>query len=168
MPVVAGLNTFANVCGYFNGQTPVNNGYGCNHPHQEEWDLVRLEKNEQCYYPKKDGDDLKRQILNIALRKKYGSYDKIIAATKTKSGQNYVKKVREKLLYDNDFLAQFNCKKQGRCYSFSCPLANECDLEDLKNHDTSLYENWKDEEYGPDESGAQLMLIHDDNFIKRL
>lgn len=79
-------------CGHFNSETNVNNGYGCNHPEQEE--------------KEKDWDG------NI----------------------------------------------QGKCYSFSCPLASEADLEDMKKYDKDLYKEYKNEEYDPTESGAQYML----------
>ena len=58
--------------------------------------------------------------------------------------------------------------KQGKCYSFSCPLANQCDLEDLKEYAPDLYEYWKDEEFDPSESGADLMLITDEPLISAL
>lgn len=28
------INNLANNCGYFDGETRINNGYGCNHPEQ--------------------------------------------------------------------------------------------------------------------------------------
>lgn len=37
------INTLANHCGYFNGKTNVNNGYGCDHPEQEETEDIELE-----------------------------------------------------------------------------------------------------------------------------
>jgi hypothetical protein len=49
-------------------------------------------------------------------------------------------------------------KKMGKCYSFSCPIASEADLEDLKTHDKGLYEIWKDEGYDPSDCGGNLML----------
>jgi hypothetical protein len=32
-------------------------------------------------------------------------------------------------------------------------------LEDLKNLDTELYEDWKNEEHDPRDSGADLMVV---------
>ena len=34
-PIILEINALANICGYFEG-SEVNNGYGCNHPDQEE------------------------------------------------------------------------------------------------------------------------------------
>ena len=50
----------------------------------------------------------------------------------------------------------------GKCYSFSCPLASEADLEDMKEHDRKLYDDWKNEEYDPPECGAEYMVLSDD------
>ena len=66
-PIIVGIDDLMRVCGYANGETHVNNHYGCDHPDQEETDIDRDTK-----------------------------------------------------------------KEQGKCYSFSCPLAGECDLQDLK------------------------------------
>ncbi len=50
-------------------------------------------------------------------------------------------------------------KPHGKCYSWSCPLANEADLQDMKNHNMDLYNDWKDEKYDPSEMGGQYMLV---------
>ena len=53
-------------------------------------------------------------------------------------------------------------KEHGKCYSWSCPLANEADLEDMKEYDMKLYEDWKDERADPTEMGGQYLVIYDD------
>lgn len=53
-------------------------------------------------------------------------------------------------------------KEQGKCYSFSCPLANEADLSDLKEYDIYAYEEWKDEVGEPADNGAELLVIYDE------
>lgn len=35
-PGPLGMDEVANMCGYFNGETDLHNGYGCDHPDQEE------------------------------------------------------------------------------------------------------------------------------------
>ena len=42
----------------------------------------------------------------------------------------------------------------GECFSCACPLAWEADLEDFKEHDQHLYEEYKDETYEPADVGA--------------
>lgn len=36
----------------------------------------------------------------------------------------------------------------GCCYAFDCPLAYEADIEDLKDFDPILYDQYKNDEYG--------------------
>jgi hypothetical protein len=73
------INALARRCGYFNSDTNVNNGYGCDHPNQEQTDLDE------------------------------------------------------------------NGEEQGKCYSFSCPIAYEADYEDLQKLDPDLAEEYKDD-----------------------
>lgn len=42
--IVVDLDSLANVCGFFNSETPVNNHYGCNHEDCGETELVRVNK----------------------------------------------------------------------------------------------------------------------------
>lgn len=163
--MVVDLDSLANVCGFFNGETPVNNHYGCNHKDCSETELVRVNKNGEH---ERKGSKLERQILMAALRKKYGSWGNIEKASKTKSGIEFIKEIKHNKIYDQEFVEKFGCKRQGKCYSFSCPIATQCDLEYLKEYDTERYNDWKDEEYDPSECGADLMLVTDENLIEAL
>lgn len=58
--------------------------------------------------------------------------------------------------------------QMGKCYSFSCPLATECDLEDLRDHSKDYYDEWKNAKCDPAEAGAQLMLVFDKDLIEKL
>lgn len=58
--------------------------------------------------------------------------------------------------------------QMGKCYSFSCPLATECDLEDLRDHSKDYYDEWKNKPSDPAEAGAQLMLVFDKDLISKL
>lgn len=112
---VVHIDELANVCGYFTTQTDANNHYGCNHPDQEEFEMLY-----------KDSDGYTHR-------------------------QNKEPKA-----------------KQGKCYSWSCPLATECDLKDLKKYSPEDYEDWKDCEYDPSEAGANLVLVSDEELIEKL
>ena len=149
------LDELVAICGYFTGGTPVNNGYGCTHPKCEEKEIVRLN------YPdsRPHDEQFKQKLFMIAMRKKYGSMHQIIEAVKTKDGKQYAIKVKSELIHDDSFLKQFGCKQMGKCYSFSCPVANEADLEDMKELDNELYNEWKDEEYDPCDAGGDYMII---------
>lgn len=52
----------------------------------------------------------------------------------------------------------FSKQHPGCCYGWDCPFTFEADLEDLKKHDTYLYKEYKDEEYGPNESGSGWLI----------
>ena len=162
---VVDLDEFTRVCGHFNGNTPVNNHYGCDHKDCEEKEIVKVDKNgEHNRFP----DRVEQKILWACLRKKYGSWKNIVKASETKEGKEFINDVRHNKMYDADFIAKFGYKLQGKCYSFSCPLASECDLQDLQEYDQELYEEWENEEYDPSEMGANLMLVRDEKLIQAL
>lgn len=163
--LVVDLDELIRVCGYFNSDTPVNNFYGCNHPDCEEKEIVKVRKDgEHERFPR----NIEQRILLISLRKKYGSWQNIQKAIETEEGKSFANDIKFNKIHEPDFIAQFGCKLQGKCYSFSCPIASECNLEDLKEHDTDLYNEWKNAKYGPSESGAELMLITDEKLIEAL
>lgn len=143
-PKLIHLDELANTCGYFTSDTIVNNAYGCNHPNFEDSELVKL--NDPYTY----ADSQKVRLA--LLRKKYGSWGQIMEAEK-----EAVKWVRE-AEFDDELLKEIGVRKQGKCYGFSCPLAYECDLADLKEHDTNLYNEYKDEELGPEGVGADWLI----------
>ena len=165
-PIVVHLDTLTNYCGYFTSETDVNNGYGCNHPDCSEKQLVKAEEHDP-YAKYKYENDLRRKITLAAMRAKYGSVASIEAAMQTEEGRAYLEEVKSKL-WDNEFVSKFGCKMQGKCYSFSCPIATECDLEDLQELDEYYYNQYKDEEYEPSESGANLMRVDDPELIQQL
>lgn len=159
--LVVDLDSLTNVCGYFNSETPVNNYYGCNHKECGENEIVKICKDGSHKRTK----NIEHKILLASLRKKYGSWSSILKASETEEGKNFINDIRHNKIHEHEFIAQFGCKLQGKCYSFSCPLANQCDLEDLKEYAPDLYDDWKYEEYDPSESGADLMLITDEPLI---
>lgn len=57
---------------------------------------------------------------------------------------------------DIDFRTE---KPHGKCYCFSCPLGHEADLQDMKDLDQELYDDWKNEEYDPSEMGGNYLVI---------
>jgi hypothetical protein len=116
-----GINDFANMCGFFNGETYVNNGYGCNHPKQEETEIQWIDDPQL----RPHDDRFERKIILALLRRKYGSYKNIIAASETEEGKKYIIEIRKKLLFDNEVLGTLKLKRQGKCYAFSCPLGRE-------------------------------------------
>ena len=122
------IDEMTRICGFFNSQTTVNNHYGCNHADCEETELVKVDKNGNHY---RCEEKLERQITLIALRKKYGSWAEIMKAYETVEGKTYLAEIKHNKIYDPDFVAQFGCKIQGKCYSWSCPFGNKADEEDI-------------------------------------
>jgi hypothetical protein len=50
-------------------------------------------------------------------------------------------------------------RQHGKCYAFNCPLAPEADLQDMKELDQELYDEWKNEEYDPTEMGGNYLVV---------
>lgn len=139
------LDNLTAICGFFNSDTCANNGYGCNHPQAEEFEYVKA--NDSYRYVKEE------KVRMALLRQKFGSYHNIL-----KNKQDAWEWI-QKAQFTDDELLKINVKKQGKCYSFSCPIASEADLEDLKKYDIDLYYDWKDEKHDPSEMGAELMVF---------
>jgi hypothetical protein len=48
-------------------------------------------------------------------------------------------------------------QEPGCCYSWDCPLAHSANIEDLKEHDPILYEEYKDTVGAEEECGDWLI-----------
>lgn len=101
------IDELASICGYFTTKTDANGGYGCNHPDQDEYEM--LYKDEHGYTHRYD--------------------------------------LREPQV------------RQGKCYSFSCPIASKCNLEDFKEYDPEIYDEIISN--NPGESEMWLEVIAD-------
>lgn len=97
------------VCGYFTYDTDANNGYGCNHPGNDEYEMLW-----------RDGDGYTHR-----------GYD----------GDNTRPKVR-----------------QGKCYPSSCPIARQCDMGDLYEHDRDAYDGIIRDNPGEDAGYLNLVV----------
>ena len=92
-------------------------------------------------------------------------YETIIRAAKAAAFQDSRFPKLQKEEYANIFIKEIGAKWFARCFSFSCPLASEADLEDLKEHNHWGYEEWKNEKYDPTEAGGDFMHVHDDKVL---
>ena len=45
MKKIISLDKLCDICGYFTSRTDANNGYGCNHPDQEETEMLYKDKS---------------------------------------------------------------------------------------------------------------------------
>ncbi len=53
---------------------------------------------------------------------------------------------------DQEEFEMINNRKVGKCYSWSCPLGPKADLQDMKELDPDLYEEYKSEAWGEEGS----------------
>ena len=161
-PKIIHLDELINICGQFNSNSPVNNGYGCNHQEcgDGEFMLIQQDSNSQFYFYNYC------ENIETKIYQRHGIFSKkqLVEIKKDKIFRRFFEKLK-KDPYNEIFLKEVGVKWFGKCYSFSCPLATECDLEDLKKHDSEYYDEWKNEEYEPNEAGGNLMLIHDDGVL---
>lgn len=114
--LIINIDELVCICGYFTSETDANNGYGCNHPEQEEFEM--LWKDEDGYT--------------------HRGYEKDKSKPKT---------------------------KQGKCYSFSCPLCSKCDLEDVKDYDPDDYKRLFEEYNGNIEKMEDEIEAYDNMVI---
>lgn len=66
------LDSFTCICGHFNSETPeVNNGYNCDHPNVESYEMIENKKIGKCYAfgcplaPEADKEDLKNWDIEL-------------------------------------------------------------------------------------------------------
>lgn len=55
--------------------------------------------------------------------------------------------------------------KQGKCYDYSCPLACRCDVQDLKEHQSDMLEDYKDED---DADVADYVVCFDEEVLQKM
>lgn len=130
-------------CGHFCGNTCVNNGYGCTHPENEEFEISKIGVEDKRYA---DDDRILLLIFNLEMRAKYGNLNKFKSAIESsKEDLTYALEIKNRLAYcDKQLLAKYGFKIMHKCYSFSCPIAVRADYEDMKQFDSYLasgYEN---------------------------
>ena len=124
------IDDLTRICGHsYSLEEPIiNNGYNCNHPNCEETAFVKHDNE----------IDLMEETT------KY--YFKISSGKKKRLKKKISKKLQD--LYNNDtdsLIKLLKIKCIGKCYTFSCPVAFHADLQDMKELDNDLYEEYKAE-----------------------
>jgi len=112
------IDNLVRYCGYFTTETPVNNGYGCNHGDQEEYEYY-IGKNTYI----ENIHNLRWYIADLLTKRK----------TKLNCNKRFRKKMflRADIIIVENNLEEYGIKKYGKCYCFSCPLGYEADKEDF-------------------------------------
>ncbi|MCP4493146.1 MAG: hypothetical protein GY820_38480 [Gammaproteobacteria bacterium] len=141
MDKIIHLDELTRYCGYFETETGVNNGYGCKHPDCADHAILNT-----------DGYQVD---ISIKIMNHYNKYN----LKKIRHLKKQVRLCRKALADPDDWMKKHGYKWAGKCYTWSCPIAIEADLEDLKKWDTDLYNDWKNEPHDPSESGADLMVV---------
>ena len=122
------LDTMVEICGYFytDNKNWCNNGYNCSHKDCE--DKVLFDKNGN------------KVDLDKMIRKYYQQFNLKRKRVLKKKNKEYRQK-RNNTAY---WVEKFNLKYVGRCFSFSCPLANRADLQDMQELNKELANEFED------------------------
>lgn len=118
------IDNVSSSCGFFNSDTVVNSGYGCNNKDCEDGSHVIIGNyhwGEDQYI---DGHFI--SILAKRMTKRNIKCNRRLA-------KKFVKKARA-IEFDNKELKKYGFKWQGACYTFTCPLGYEADEQDFKEH----------------------------------
>lgn len=120
--IITDLNSVCNDCGFFNAESPVNNGYGCKHPYNDDGEFLD-NKGYVIKYPE--------DIIAKSFTKRKISCNRRLA-------KKFIKKTRKLSFYEQKkHLKKLGINFYSKCYSFSCPIAWEIDFEELKNYQNS-------------------------------
>jgi len=130
-PILLPLEELTNNCGFFNPYTIVNNGYGCDCPDCEEHELIFIKKDEENYL----NTDYPQNILAMRMTKRNLRCNKRLA-------KKFVKKAKILISNKNNKkFKKYGMRCQGKCYSFSCPLAWQADRDDIEEYDPDFFES---------------------------
>ncbi len=124
------IDDLANVCGFFNSETPVNNHYGCDHSDNEEKELMQKVNGEYDYaFRHNKHSDKWLFVAKILGKRKFSSKRRVKKAVKKYNSTDF----------DNNNIKKYGLKLQGKCFSFSCPLCYEADEEYCEENGIEYY-----------------------------
>ena len=143
--IITDLNTLCANCGFFNQGSPVNSGYGCNHPDAGEYEYI----NNQ-------GDCVKNERDHIAIS---------LTKRNIKCNRRLAKKFIKRALGLNDeerhtAIEKTGYKFYGKCYSFSCPISYEVSFDSINDYENASEYDWiESEDQMPYGWGDELMSV---------
>ena len=131
------LNNLTDICGYsYSDDVNINNGYNCNHPDCDDYEYVKNDSIVDLT------EEIRKYIINMIRGRKKRIRNKLIKKHwDTRNNYN-----------DEYWTKKLRLKKVGKCYTFSCPIAHSTDLEDMKNIDKELYNEYKATGDDPEDS----------------
>lgn len=119
------IDSVCNKCGFFNTETTVNNGYGCDNEECSDGGHVKLLKDD--YYA------VDRCINGRIIPKLAKKMTKRNIRCNRRLAKKFLKKARA-IEFDNKELKKYGFKWQGACHTFTCPLGYEADEQDILEH----------------------------------
>lgn len=137
------IDALMDKCGYgYNDESNVNNAYNCSHSECEESE-----------YTKND------EVVNINdLIRKYVWMKSV--GRKKRIRNKIIKKYWTEKRTDYDYWKQkLGLKEVGKCYSFACPIAYPAHIDDLKELDNYLYEEYKNDTDSEGNIESDWMII---------
>jgi len=145
MEMITNLNSLCSSCGYFDDQSPLNNGYGCNHKDCEEGEFLDAKGNHITYL---DG------LIAISFTRRNIKCNRRLA-------KKFLKKARRmSLIEKTKYLKKLGVNFHGKCFSFSCPISYEVSFDDIKHYGNSKeYNHIESEEDMPQYFGNELMAV---------
>ena len=143
--IITDLNTLCNNCGFFNSDSPFNNGYGCLHKKCGDGDFLNNQGNGISHYDWLIAESLstRKVTCNRRLAKK------MIKRTRKMSFEE--QKIQ---------LKKIGYRYYGRCFSFTCPISYEVSFDSISDYENGKeYEYIESEEEMPWGFGDDLMAI---------
>lgn len=119
------IDNLCNSCGFFNSETVVNSGYGCDNKDCADGTHVKIRND---YW---GIDEYFDKLLIVLVAKKMTKRN---ITCNRRLAKKFQKKARA-IEFDNEKLKKYGFKWQGACYTFTCPLGYEADEQDFQEHD---------------------------------
>jgi hypothetical protein len=141
------LNELTDICGFFNNESIVNNGFGCKHKACEDKVLVHDKTLEEQSY---------ESIPYLIAR----SFSKC-KINKKRVLKKFINKARGLSEKEQEvILNMLGYYFHGRCFSFSCPISWEVDFDSINQYENAIdFDDIKTAEDMPCGFGDELMGI---------
>ena len=119
------INDLMSECGHgYMDESGVNNSYNCNNPECEEFEYVKGDKRID-----------EKQLLYKYIQSRY----KTKPIKKRLRKKLFKKFINPRTISEDKFMELLGLRKVYKCYSWTCPIAYEADLDSMKELDEDLY-----------------------------
>lgn len=145
--VITNLNSVCSNCGFFDSESSVNNGYGCNHRDNEDPKLIKIHKGQDIepdfknYYSNNEDVIIAKSFTTRNIK-----CSRRLAKKFWRKAINLTQEQRENILNSKGYYYR------GQCFGFACPISWSIDFESIKNYgnssDFQYIENEKEMPWG--------------------